>query len=243
MPAGGILTGVTNLILFIILVLARRLISKESINYFLISRPQKRWKLFWEGCLAGFILIIIYVLLTILFGVGELTFKLNLSLDFIFVLLSYVFGFAAVSLFEESLFRDYILLKVKKKFSAPDAVFLSSLLFSLVHIISYASIGTLAVMGLFNAFIIGFILSIIVISTRSIMWPLGYHLVWNLTQTIFLVERSSGINLEIDKGILAGAKLVPEAGIIVTLVLIILAVYMLKRFDCAHIMPNSIGKG
>jgi len=243
MPANGIATGIINLILFLIVVIARRLISKEGINTFLISRPRKRWKLFWEGCLVGFILILVYVFLTVLLGVGELTISLNLTSDFIFIFLSYLFGFAAVSLFEESLFRDYILLKFKNKFSASEAVFISSLLFGLIHIISYITVGSIAILGLLNAFLIGVLLSIIVIATHSILWPLGFHMVWNLTQTIFLIERSSGINLRIDKGILAGADMVPEAGIIVTLVLIILAVYMLNRFDCAHIMPKSIGKG
>ncbi|HKL13527.1 MAG TPA: CPBP family intramembrane glutamic endopeptidase [Halanaerobiales bacterium] len=243
MPSYGIPTGITNLILFLIVVIARRLISKEGISSFLISRPKKRWKLFFEGGLVGFILILVYVFMTILFGVGELSFNINITTDYIFILLSYLFGFAAVAIFEESLFRDYLLLKIKSKYSATEAVFLSSLLFGLVHIISYITIGTIAVLGLFNAFLIGVLLSIIVIATHSILWALGFHLVWNLTQTMFLVPKQGGIELKIEKGILAGTELVPEAGIIVTLVLIILAIYMLNRFDCAHIMPKSIGKG
>jgi len=82
--------------------------------------------------------------------------------NFIFTLLSYLFAFAAVSLFEESLFRDYILLKFKKKYAAADAVFISSMIFALIHVFSYSSAGSLIVLGLLNAFIIGFILSLIV---------------------------------------------------------------------------------
>lgn len=243
MLPGGIATGITNIILFLLVVLARRLISKESINRFLISKPHKRWKLFWEGCLMGFVLILVYVFLAVLFGVGQLSIKPQFSMNFIFILLSYIFAFAAVSLFEESLFRDYILLKFKKKYEAADAVFISSMIFALIHVFSYSSAGSLIVLGLLNAFIIGFILSLIVIATKSLMWPLGFHMMWNLTQTLFLMMRSGGINLEINEGILAGTSFIPEAGLIVTLILIGLIVYMVKRFSCAHIMPSSIGKG
>ncbi|MFO7815168.1 MAG: CPBP family intramembrane glutamic endopeptidase [Halanaerobiales bacterium] len=239
----GISIGIINMFLFSIVVLARKLISNEGLEEFLIIKKELKWNLFWEGSLMGFLLILGYVFLTIIFRVGNLNFTFKMRGDFLVTFLSFIFGFAAVALFEESLFRDYLLLKLKKRFTTIKAVFFSSLIFSLVHIFSYISTGPLTVIALFNAYIIGIILALIVVKTESIMWALGFHFLWNLTQTVFLTVESSIFSLELNRGFLAGTPYIPEAGILVTIILVILSLYMVDRFTETNIIPRRIGNG
>lgn len=239
----GISIGITNMVLFSIVVLARKLISNEGLEGFLVVKKKLNWKLFWEGSFMGFILILGYVFLTLIFGVGTLNFTFAISGQFLVTFLSFIFGFAAVALFEESLFRDYLLVKLKKKFSTINAVFFTSLIFSFVHIFSYISTGPLTLIALFNAYMIGVILALIVVKTESIMWVLGFHFIWNLTQTVFLTIESSILSLEIQRGFLAGTRYIPESGFLITIVLIILALYMVDRFTETNIIPRRIGNG
>jgi len=239
----GISIGITNMVLFSIVVLARKLISNEGLESFLIIKKKLNWKLFWEGSFMGFILILGYVFFTLIFGVGNLSFSFALSGQFLVTLLSFIFGFAAVALFEESLFRDYLLIKLKKRFTDIKAIFFTSLIFSFIHIFSYISTGPLTLIALFNAYMIGIILALIVVKTESIMWAIGFHFIWNLTQTVFLTIESSILSLEIQRGFLAGTRYIPEAGILITIILIILALYMVDRFTETNIIPRRIGNG
>ncbi len=243
MVANGIITAVTNFILFILVIVARKIISSEPVSSFLVFKKNKNYRLFWEGSLIAFILIHIYVFLIIFFNLGEFELNLTLSIEFLYVVLAYLLAFLAVSLFEESLFRDYILFKSRKKFGTEKAIILSSFLFSILHIFGYLSSGNLTFISLLNAFIIGVLLSVVVISTHSIMWALGFHLFWNLMQTIFLKIEIGGIVLNIEKGIWAGTKHIPEAGLIVSIVLFMLYIYILKRFDASYLIPKFKGFG
>jgi membrane protease YdiL (CAAX protease family) len=239
----GISIGITNMVLFSLVVLARKLISNEGLEDFLIVKKKLNWDLFREGTFMGFLLILGYAFLTVIFGVGNLNFTFNVSGEFLVTLLSFIFGFAAVALFEESLFRDYLLIKLKERFTTIKAVFFTSLIFSLIHIFSYISTGPLTIIALFNAYMLGIILALIVVKTESIMWAIGFHFIWNLTQTVFLTIESSILKLEIKRGFLAGTRYIPEAGILVTIILIILALYMVDRFTETNIIPRRIGNG
>ncbi len=239
----GISIGITNMVLFSLVVLARKLISNEGLEDFLIVKKKLNWDLFREGSYMGFLLMLGYAFLTVIFGVGNLNFTFNVSGEFLVTFLSFIFGFAAVALFEESLFRDYLLIKLKERFTTIKAVFFTSLIFSVIHIFSYISTGPLTVIALFNAYMIGIILALIVVKTESIMWAIGFHFIWNLTQTVFLTIESSILKLEIERGFLAGTRYIPEAGILVTIILIILALYMVDRFTETNIIPRRIGNG
>jgi len=235
--------AITNFILFLIVIVARKIISNDPVNSFLVFKKNKNKRLFLEGSLVGFILIHIYVIIIMLSNVGQLQLNFSINIKFLYVILSFTVSFLAVSLFEETLFRDYILFKLRNRFGTEKAILFSSVLFSLLHIFGYLSTGNLTVIGLLNAFFIGILLSVVVISTHSIMWALGFHLFWNLTQTIFLDIEIGGIILNIDKGIWAGTKSIPEAGLIVTVVLFVLYIYILKRFDASYLMPKIQGFG
>ncbi|MCF8008616.1 MAG: CPBP family intramembrane metalloprotease [Halanaerobiales bacterium] len=239
----GVGIGITNLILFILVILAKKIIDNKGLDSFMIRKKKLNWKLFVEGFVVAFILIILYIIFTVVLNAGQLILEFKISTEFFLNLLSFIFAFGAVALFEESLFRDYLLSKLKDKLSKTKAVFISSLIFSILHFFNYSSTSSLSVTAFFNAFIIGIILSLIVLKTESLMWSLGYHLSWNLMQTVFLIFKDSGFRVEIEEGLLAGTKQVPEAGIIVTFILIILIIYMLKRFSLTDILPKFEGFG
>lgn len=151
----------------------------------------------------------------------------------IYMFLIYGIGFLAVALFEESLFRGYILQKLLKRFSMEKSIIISSAIFGGLHFFDYSPSYYFWI-GLINASIIGILLSVIVIKTKSLMMAVGFHLTWNLTQRILFLNNifkyNVSINFKIREGLLSGTYFVPEAGLAVSAVLLVISIYMFIRF-------------
>lgn len=80
-----------------------------------------------------------------------------------------------VALFEESLFRGIILIKINKRMSATLAIIVSSIIFTLPHLINQPTR-----IELLSIFLGGLLLASIVIKSRSLGTAVGFHLMWNL---------------------------------------------------------------
>lgn len=105
---------------------------------------------------------------------GQIDLNLIISLQLTTVFFSLVHHFF-VALFEEALFRGIILSSLQKKCSAFLAVIVSSMIFTLPHIIHKP-----APVELLSIFLGGCLLASLVVKNRSLGAALGFHMMWNL---------------------------------------------------------------
>ena len=108
----GIMTAVNNFILFGIVVLIRQVIHKENIRSFLIHFDRKGAWLFAEGVAIGFLLFLLYPLILIVSGQGIVSVSRDAIMRTSGLLVTSGLGFLGVAVFEEGLFRGYILQKL-----------------------------------------------------------------------------------------------------------------------------------
>jgi membrane protease YdiL (CAAX protease family) len=182
---------------------------------------------------VGFLAFLLYPLFLSVSGQGSLTIAPETLPRTLGLLVTTGLGFLGVALFEEGLFRGYILLKLLKRFSQPVAIVLVAILFGILHLISYPTSSYLW-LGLVNAGLFGVFLSVVAINSKSLMWVVGFHLAWNLTQTLLMLNQTSSVealvNIKTAEGFLTGAYLVPEEGIFVTAIVAMLELYTSVRF-------------
>lgn len=221
-------TGIVNYILFGIVLGIGNIAFKNDTESFPIHLDNKGLKLFGEGMLLGFILFLIYPLVLIVLGIGKIEINQNKMLGTIPIILVNVFGYLAVSLFEETFFRGFIFLNLRRKYSNKIAIIVSAIFFGALHFLSYFDTANFWV-GIINASIIGVLLCLIVIYTNSLMLPIGYHLSWNLTQSLLLDRYDIFITLGFEENIFTGSKSTPEAGLVVGIILLVMYIYMEKR--------------
>ena len=96
------------------------------------------------------------------------------------ILLSIVL-FAGVSLFEEIIFRGYMLKNLLQSFNPMLSLFISSLLFCVIH----GSNPNVNFLGLLNIFLAGYFLGISYVYTKNLWFPLALHFSWNFFQSMF----------------------------------------------------------
>ncbi len=109
----AIINGVLNLALFWGVVLIRRIVHKEGIASFWLQRSKKGWLLFFEGAAVGMIAFAAYPLLTTILQLGTINFAPQKILDTVLLILTQGFAFVGVALFEEALFRGYLLRRLE----------------------------------------------------------------------------------------------------------------------------------
>ncbi len=239
--ADGIITGVINFALFGLVLTIRRYFHKEGVKSFLIHGGRKGWILLLEGALAGILLIAMYAAITVVSGNGNIVINTQNMLTTLGLLFALGFGFLGVSFFEESLFRGYIMLKLLKRFNSFIAIGVPAAIFGLIHYGGYSA-SPFVWVGITNAFLIAVALSLLVLRTGSLMFPLGYHLFWNLSQTI-LTRGPSVVLLELNEGLWAGSIYTIETGLSTTIVVILLLIYTLLRFgkqsDARFLQPGE----
>lgn len=103
-------------------------------------------------------------------------------------LIASALSWAALSFVEELTFRGYIMQGLARAWAMPVAVAVSSLLFGLVHIID----PNVQVLGIVNVCAAGFFLALAYLVTRSLWFPAGIHIGWNLTEINVLGLPGSG---------------------------------------------------
>jgi membrane protease YdiL (CAAX protease family) len=233
MYSNAISTGISNFILFAVVLLIRKRVHKEGLRDFLIQVDKRGLRLFIEGIIVGITGFIIYTLIVYLFGEGTYNYQTNTFKKSLLLFLTYGMGFLAVALFEESLIRGYILQKLLKRLSMVQSIIISSAIFGGLHFFAYSSSYYFWI-GIINASILGVLLSVIVIKTKSLMMAVGFHLAWNLTQRILFLNNifnyNVSINFKIREGLLSGTYFVPESGFAVSIVLLVISIYIFIRF-------------
>ena len=103
-------------------------------------------------------------------------------------LLASALSWAALSFVEELTFRGYIMQGLAKAWAMPVAVVVSSLLFGMVHIID----PNVQVLAIVNVCAAGLFFALAYLVTRSLWFPAGIHIGWNLTEINVLGFPGSG---------------------------------------------------
>ncbi|MAU62966.1 MAG: CPBP family intramembrane metalloprotease [Flavobacteriaceae bacterium] len=136
-----------------------------------------RLKEFNYGIILG--LLIMAFAYVFLYLIGEIVFK-NYNFDLQKIFLSIVL-FMGVSIFEEVIFRGYMLKNLLESFNPYVALFISSIFFSLIH----GSNPNVTTLGLCNIFLAGFFLGASYIFTKNLWFPIALHFSWNFFQSMF----------------------------------------------------------
>ncbi|MBL6648753.1 MAG: CPBP family intramembrane metalloprotease [Flavobacteriaceae bacterium] len=111
--------------------------------------------------------------------INELVF-VKIDFDLYKILLSIVL-FIGVSVFEEIIFRGYVLKNLLESFNPFVALFISSLFFSLIHVAN----PNVTLLGLSNIFLAGIFLGISYVFTKNLWFPIALHFSWNFFQAMF----------------------------------------------------------
>jgi membrane protease YdiL (CAAX protease family) len=185
------------------------------------------------GLLLGFLMMTGIFLLELGLGVLSLTWR-GLTLPEIAgaAAISFLF-FAASALFEELLFRGYLLQTLMQWVSFLPALLMMSVFFGLAH---YSNPHATP-LSTANVVLAGVWLSFAYLKTRSLWLPFGLHLSWNFAQTTIYAFPTSGIafaerRLFISETSgplwLTGGEFGPEGGVLATVALTAATWYILK---------------
>ncbi len=185
------------------------------------------------GLLLGFLMMSGIFLIEVSLGTLSLTWRGLTPLEIAgAVAISFLF-FAASAMFEELLFRGYLLQTLMQSLSFLPALLIMSLFFGLAHYGNpHATLLSTA-----NVVLAGIWLSFAYLKTRSLWLPFGLHLAWNFAQTTIYAFPTSGITFAERRlwfseasgpGWLTGGEFGPEGGILATVALIAATWYILK---------------
>jgi uncharacterized protein len=217
----GLITGAVNLALFGLVMLFRRLVHHEGLAASGLRSDARSWRLLLAGVAAGTVLFAIYAVVVVAFDVGRVFVTLQALADTGVLLASWGFGFAGVALFEEALFRGYLLSKLCVRFSPAVAIAAQAVLFAAFHVMAYAPTRYLW-LGLVNVTVLAVVYAVLVRRTGSLMIVVGLHVAWDLVQAVLLCHQRGGLytvlNLQVSEGLWTGTAHTPETGLIVSII-------------------------
>jgi membrane protease YdiL (CAAX protease family) len=216
----GLITGAVNLALFGLVVLIRRVAHHERLAAFGLHADVRGWRLLLAGLGAGTLLFSVYPIMAVALGVGRLFVAWEAVSRTLVLLASWGFGFAGVALFEEGLFRGYLLSRLRERSPGAVAVLAQALLFAAFHLVAYPASRYLW-LGILNVGVLAILQAVLVLRTHSLMVAVGFHIAWDVVQTLLLMQQLKGIetvvNLRITEGIWTGTAFTPETGLIVSI--------------------------
>ena len=188
-----------------------------------------------KGALFG-ILEVFFVFFIIfgLRGIAEVYFLGNLKFFvFIRILLFFIFQ----GMFEEVLFRGYLMAMFSKVMGIKFSIIVSSFLFAVIHLLN----PNIQILGLFNIFLVGIMFGLIYYYTGN-LWIIGaMHTFWNFTLGHIVGSQISGMgtlksilsSLPIDnKEFISGGAFGFEASIVTVVVQIAISlfvIYLIKK--------------
>lgn len=143
-------------------------------------------------------------------------------------------GWMVQSAGEEFLIRGLFMKLMSKKFNIFLAVFLSSIIFSAMHL---GNPG-ITIIAIVNLILYGVAMGLYVVKTNDLIGACGNHAAWNFFQGNIFGFEVSGLDVvsgtimdfkAIGNSTLNGGEFGPEAGLVCTLVLIVFSIIMLIK--------------
>ena len=180
--------------LFFVLAAVRRIASKEGLASFLISFS-KRGLL--EAALGGAVALgtlILYVAYAAIFEGARFVAAADGSAGGAAAYLALIALYClSVAFFEEALYRGYGLSLLMRRMPAPAAAAISAAVFACYHLLVVYRNSPGAILGAFNAFLIGCALAALVIRRGTLMIGIGFHFIYNLGLLILAPIRELGL--------------------------------------------------
>ena len=193
---------------------------------------------FIKGSLIGFGLMVISG--TVVYALGYV--QLSVGKISLLLIIGYLFFYVLVALFEELMFRTLPLFVFAERYHYLFAIVINGLLFGFVHM-SNPGFTWLAML---NITLAGALFSIFTLLKKNISWAIGIHFSWNFTQGILLGYKVSGTNSPgvlaakpIGESYISGGTFGIEGSIVCTILLILLIVWLLVRYQILPIEPNE----
>jgi membrane protease YdiL (CAAX protease family) len=148
-------------------------------------------------------------------------------------LLGAMLAFLSVGVYEELMFRGYVLQRLNDSASRIASVLVSSVVFAVLHGFNPGA----DVFGILNTIGIGIILCVLYFRTGSLWMPIGFHTAWNFSLSYIYSLPVSGIPLygvlnvvEVDADSrLTGGSYGPEAGLACTIALALWGAWLIWR--------------
>lgn len=216
-------TLAVNLGLLVLVVVVRKVVHRAGIGSFLIDFEERTWPLFAEGLFAGAVYVLAYSALVLVTGAGRLVADASRIMPTLRFLVVPALAHLVLALFEEALFRGYILQKLKGRLPVPASVLLTSVTFIPFHLALSGGHG-LSLLTVANSLLLQAILCIMVLNSNSIVPGIGKHLSWGLGLSLLFSREhlgvTSAVNLTIVENLLSGRAGSPESGAAMTVVLV-----------------------
>ena len=141
-----------------------------------------------------------------------------------------VFGAVSPAILEELIFRGIILKNMESFFGTWNSLFISAILFGLIHLINANSTLFVSLnIGLTG----GMTMGLIFVITKRIWIGVGGHFIWNATQSVLSLDGSSGLlESEIIEGpiLITGGSYGVEGSIILLSMSLVVSVVLIKFF-------------
>lgn len=220
------------------LIVMARLVDHVPLSAFGVSRHQGWLRDIGVGLLVAAGMIVLTLAGAFLLGGAQLQWNATASAIPIIVATVLVLGVSALN--EELVFRGYPFQVLLKGIGPLPAMLLVSFLFALLHLNNDGSTA----LSLFNTLVAGVFLSRAFMQTRSIWFPYGIHVGWNLGTAVVVGVPVSGIDtVSVLKTQLQGPEFIsggiygPENSIVGTLVFITGAV-VIRYWRVTKVSPE-----
>jgi membrane protease YdiL (CAAX protease family) len=180
------------------------------------------------GWIAGFVLIVMGFLVLRVTGLLEIV---DYNFDYYIIGLFLLF-FVVQSMFEEIMFRSYLMPAIDSKFGIWAALIVSSILFSAIHL----SNSNVSFAGVSNIFLAGLLLGLLFIKYDNVWVASGFHCSWNYIQSTILGFEVSGektFNMieteEVGPDLITGGAFGFEGSIVAVFFLLAMILYYIFR--------------
>jgi membrane protease YdiL (CAAX protease family) len=217
----GIVIQFAQMLVFIVPIwLFRKYVDRRSIMSLGLKFDREMRREFVFGLLAGFGLIsIVFLVLWSLEAVTIVDISFPAQSLAVMTAIMIMVGFS-----EEVLFRGYILNNCMDSFNKYAALLITSLAFSVSHLLN----PNPSLMGVVNIVLAGLLLGLYYVHRRNLWFPIGVHITWNLFQGSFYGSEVSGattdsvMTLEVTgSDLVTGGPFGFEASIVTSVVLIL----------------------
>jgi membrane protease YdiL (CAAX protease family) len=215
-------------------------------------RRGKAVKEYLVGALAGLVLLALAQGICVLTGTAELRLNTSFSAGYIVIVIAFLLGFLLQGFSEELLCRGYFMVSLARKKTLPVAVVVSSLAFSLLHLMNPGVLEQ--PLAIVNIFLFGAVAGIYMLKRGNIWGAAAAHSLWNFAQgNIFGSQVSGAATLpSVFESSQASLTEIPwanwinggifglEGGLCVTVVMVAATVIVLLLPSKAKLSPSDI---